>query len=142
VLDDVERRRFLVEPARKDPAPFLVRLLDVDLDERTGQLFFFPRRRRLARAQPNDHVLPAHRLAGMKRDRLHDAVALVEHAEHCDALRHRRHAALPVCGRRSLLGRRQRRVSALLALAARSERKRSWQKCSDGAHAYSGIHGS
>jgi hypothetical protein len=35
----------------------------------------------------------------MKRDRLNDAVALVENAEDCDALRHRRHAALPGGGR-------------------------------------------
>jgi len=30
----------------------------------------------------------------MKRDILHDAVALVEDAEHRDALRHRRHSGL------------------------------------------------
>jgi hypothetical protein len=98
VLDDVERRRFLVKPAGKNPVPALVGLLHVDLDERTGQLLLLPRCSRLARAQPHDDVLPAHRLARVQRDILDDAVALVEDAEDGYALRHRSHAALAVGG--------------------------------------------
>jgi hypothetical protein len=118
MLDDVERRRFLVEPAREDAGPALVRLLDIDLDEGAGQLFVFPRRGRLARPQAHDHVLPADRLAGMQRNRLNDAIALVEQAQNRDALRHRRDAALAVRRRGGLARRRQRRILAFLALAA------------------------
>jgi hypothetical protein len=142
VLDDVERRRFLVEPPGEDPVPALVGLLHVDLDERAGQLLLFPRRGRLARPQPYDDVLPAHRLAGVERDILDDAVALVEDAEHGDALRHRRHAALAVGGRGGLPRRRQGLVGRLAALPARGERKRSDQGYDGCLHAYSGIQGS
>jgi hypothetical protein len=96
----------------------LVRLLDVDLDERSGKLLLFPRRGRLARPKPHDHVLPAHRLAGVQRDRLDDTVSLVEHAQHRDPLRHRSDAALAVGRGSGLPRRRQRRVLTLLALAA------------------------
>jgi len=102
-------------------------LLDVDLHECACQLLVFPRRRRLARAEPDDHVLPTHRLTGMESNRLDDSVALVEHAEHRDSLRHRSHAALAMRGRRGLLCRRQRCILALLALAARGERERDEQ---------------
>jgi len=78
----------------------------------------------------------------MQRDRLDDAVALVEHAEHGDALSHRRHAALPVRGRCGLLRLRQGRILPLLALAARGERERGQQEGRTQAHAYSGIQGS
>jgi len=98
VLDHVERGRFLVKPSREGAGPFLVRLLDVDLDESAGQLLRFPRRGRFAGAEPDDHVFPANRLAGMERDRLYDAVALIENAERCDALRHRRDSAFAVGG--------------------------------------------
>jgi hypothetical protein len=140
VLDGVERRRFFIQPAREHPAPAFVRLLNVDLDESAGQFLGFPWRGRLARAQPHDHVLPAHRLTRVKRDRLDDAVALVEDAEHGHALRHRGHAALARRGRGDLSAARRRRI--LLALAARCERKHDQQRSSNPAHDYSGIQGS
>jgi hypothetical protein len=74
-------------------------LLDVDLDEGAGQFFGLPRSGRFASAKPHNHVLPARRLAGVERDVLDDPVALVEDAEHGDALRHRRHSTLTVRGR-------------------------------------------
>jgi hypothetical protein len=94
VLDDVQRRRFLVEPAGKSPLPFPVRPLHVDLDKGAGEFFRLPRCSRFASAQADDHILPARRLAGMKRDVLDDAVALVEDPEHRHALRHRRNSGL------------------------------------------------
>jgi hypothetical protein len=142
MLDDVERRRFLVEPAREDAVPVLVRLLHVELDERAGQLLLFPGGGRLAGTQAHDHILPANRLAGMQRHRLDDAVALVEDAQHRDPLRHRRDAALAIGGRGGLARRGQWGVLPLLALAARGERKRGQQECGAQAHAYSGIQGS
>ena len=51
VLDDVERRRFLVEPAGEDPLPVPVGPLHIELDEGAGQLLRLPRRGRLAGAQ-------------------------------------------------------------------------------------------
>jgi hypothetical protein len=119
-----------------------VRLLHVELDERARQFLIFPRRRRFARAQAHDHVLPPNRLAGMKRDVLDDPVALVEDAEHRDALRHRRDAALPCGVRRAPAGDGRRGVLLLRGLAARGERQRKEQRCSDYPHAYSGIQGS
>jgi hypothetical protein len=142
VFDDVERRRFLVEPAREDAAPAAVRLLDVDLHERAGQLLVFPWRGRLAGAQPDDRVLPAHRLAGVERDVLDDPVALVEDSEHCDALRHRGDAAFAVRRRGGLPGGGQRGIRLVRTLVARRKRERSEQQCRGGLHAYSGIQGS
>jgi hypothetical protein len=141
MLDDVERRRFLVKPSGEHPVPALVRLLDVDLDEGAGQLFLLPRSGRLARPKPHDHILPPHRLAGMERHRLDDAVALVEHAQHRHALGHGSDSALPIRGRSGLPRRWQRGIFALL-LAARDERERGEERCAGGSHAYSGIQGS
>jgi hypothetical protein len=93
VLDDVEPRRFLVEPAREDPAENLrARIADVDLDEGAGQLLHFPGRGRLAGAKPHDDVAGADRLARVQREFAHLAVALVEQPQHRDALGHRRGA--------------------------------------------------
>jgi hypothetical protein len=94
MLDDVERRAFLIDPAREHPVPVLVGALDVDLDEGAGQFLQLPRRRRLAGAQANDDVLDPDRLAGLQGDVADDAVALVEQAEDRDPLGHRRDAGL------------------------------------------------
>jgi hypothetical protein len=141
VLDDVERRRFLVEPAREDAAPALVGALHVDLDEGAGQFLFLPRRGRLARLEAHDHVFPARRLAGTERDVLDDAVALVEDAEHGDALRHRRHALLAGAARPAV-PRGGRRFILFGAAVARRKRERDQQRCGNRAHFYSGIQGS
>jgi hypothetical protein len=144
VLDDVERRRFLVEPAREDAVPAAVGLLDVELDEGAGQLLLFPGRGGLAGAQSDDDVLPAHRLTGPESHILHDAVALVEDAQDGHALRHRSHAALPRRGCRNLSagGGGDVLLRLLFAAPAGSERQRHQQRCSEPPHAYSGIQGS
>ena len=67
VLDDVERRAFLVQPARERPPPVLVDAAHVDLHERAGQLLLLPRRGLLAGAQPHDDVADPRRLAGLQR---------------------------------------------------------------------------
>jgi hypothetical protein len=143
VLDHVQRRRFLVQPAGEDPRRLPVRALHVDLDERAGQLLFLPRRGRLAGAQPNQHVLPPHRLARVKRDILHQSVALVEDAQHRDPLGHGRHSGLIGAGRHRGVGDHRTRVILLLGLAAaRGERQRDRQRGRAPDHGYSGIHGS
>jgi hypothetical protein len=76
----------------------LVRSAHINLNERSGQLLFFPWSRRFAGPQPNDDVLPADRLPWVKRDILDDSVALVEDAEHRHPLRHRRDSAFAVGG--------------------------------------------
>jgi hypothetical protein len=63
VLDDVERRRFLVKPARKYLAPFVVGTIDDQLDKRTGQLLAFPRLGLVARFKADDSIADADRLA-------------------------------------------------------------------------------
>jgi hypothetical protein len=89
MLDDVERGRFLVEPAREDPLEAAVRNAHVELDEGPGQLLRFPGRGRLAGAQAHDHVPDADRLARLHLEVARDAVPLVEEPEHRHALRHR-----------------------------------------------------
>ena len=116
--------------------------MDVDLDEGAGELLRLPRGSRLARAQPNDHVLPADRLARMERDILDDAIPLVEDSEHRDSLRHRSDAGLAgpdwrrrigdYWSRRILLGR-------LLAAGGDSQHRQDCERSS--GHVYSGIHG-
>lgn len=88
--DDVERRPFLVEPARKHPLPTLVDLLNVKLNECAGIMFGLPGRGLLARAQPDDDIADAQRLARFQGQIAADAVTLVEQADDGDALRHRR----------------------------------------------------
>ena len=91
VLDDVERGRFLVEPARED-APELLgrRFAHVELDEGAGQLLHLTGRARLAGAQADDDVAEPDRLARPDGELAHLAVAFVEQPQHGDALGHRR----------------------------------------------------
>jgi hypothetical protein len=120
--------------------PALVAALDVDLDERPGQLLFFPRSSRLARPEANDHVFPPSRLTGMERDILHDPVALVEDSKDRDALGHGRDVRLVRARRRRLL--RGNLIRLLGAAAACRQPKRNQQRCGELSHAYSGIQGS
>jgi len=92
MLDHVEPRRFLVEPAGENPLHPVLRIEDIDLDEGAGQPLHLPGRGRLAGAKPQDDVPGADRLAGAQLDVARDAVALVEQAEHRHPLRHRRRA--------------------------------------------------
>jgi hypothetical protein len=142
MLDDVERRRFLVEPAGKHPSPTPVRPLDVDLDERAGQFFFLPRRGGLACAKAHDDVLPTHRLAGMERNILNNPVALVEDGEHRDALAHRGHARSIGTERHRLIADHRLRRILLVTLAARGKSEGDQQRNGETLHVYSGIQGS
>jgi hypothetical protein len=142
VLDHVQRRRFLVQPAGEDALHFFVGALDVDLDERAGQLFFLPRGGGLAGAQAHEQILPARGLAGVQRDVFDDAVALVEDAEHRDALGHRRNSRRAHPLRDGGVSGRPLPLRFLLAAAARGERQRDQERCGCLKHAYSGIQGS
>ena len=117
-------------------------MLHIDLDKSAGQFLLFPWSGRLTRAKANDHVLPSNRLAGVKRDILDDAVALVENAEHRSALGHWSDAALAIRGRGNLAPAPQGSILTRPALAARGEREGGEQGCSDVLHVYSGIQGS
>jgi hypothetical protein len=142
MLDDIERRRFLVEPAREHSRPCLVRALNVDLDKGAGQFFLFPRRARFASAQPHDHVFPADRLAWVQGDVLDDAVSLVEDREHRDALPHRRDARLVDSDRRrGIADHRGRRILFGRLLAARRKRHHCQDRERSFAHVYCGIQG-
>jgi len=91
MLDHVERRTFLVDPARKHASPIAVSTLDVELDEGTGQPLGFPRRGRIARAKPDQRILGTDRLARLQREITDDAVALVEQGDHRHTVGHRRY---------------------------------------------------
>jgi len=140
VLNDVERRRFFVKPARENPVPALVRTPHINLHEGAGQLLFLPRRGRFAGAKADNDILPADRLAGTKSDVLDDPVALVEDSQDGDPLRHRGHPALASRSRRHS---RPRHARILLGiLAASGQRERNQQGRGKPIHVYSGIHGS
>jgi hypothetical protein len=143
VLDDVQRRRLLVNPAGEDPLPAFVGALDIELDKGARQLLGFPRCRGLAGAQPDNRVLDPHRPAGTQNDVADDPVALVEKTEHRHALCHGGDAGQIVRGLRQADG-ACRRLAALLgvALAARGGKQGQRQdyRCGN-AHAQSGIQG-
>jgi hypothetical protein len=89
MLDDVERRRFLVNPTGEHPPPARIRLLNVELKESAGKLFILPRRGRFTSAQAHDHIFYANRHSGLHLKIPDDAVALVEQADHRDPVLHR-----------------------------------------------------
>ncbi len=142
MLDDVERRTFLVQPARKDPPPATVGLLDVKLDERAGQPLILPRRGGFAGAQPHDRIAHADRLTRLQGDVANDAVALVEQPEHGDPLGHRRHADGGVDRARHI---DRHRIAVIARLIGRrlpvAAGKRDQRRDRDErpAHAYSGV---
>jgi hypothetical protein len=149
VLDDVEPRRFLVEPARKDPPEGLgTRIADVDLDEGTGQLLHLPGRRRLAGAQPHDDIAGADRLARVQGEFTHLAVALVEQPQHRDSLGHRRRPGRQLGdGLRDVDGLDFFRILVVLLLGALrraggegESSRQSWNRAAR-RHAQSGTHG-
>jgi len=139
MLDDVERRRFLVDPTRKGAFPAAAGLLHVQLDERAGQFLIFPWRAGFAGAQADDRVLDLGRLARLQGNVTDDTVALVEEAQNRDALGHWGHAddsATPHhigadgCGACLLCG---------IAIAAGSSERDHHNK-NDKTHAQSGFH--
>ena len=91
MLDHVERRALLVQPACKHPLPIGIGAAHVELDEGPGQPLGFPRRGRIARAEADQRILGADRLARFQREVADDAVTLVEQSDDRHALGHRRH---------------------------------------------------
>ena len=124
MLNDVERGRFLIEPARKNTVPAPVGLLNIDLNKGARQFLLFPRSGRFTSAEAHDHVLPTNRLARVKRDILNDAVALVENAQNRGALRHGCDPALAIGRRWYLASACQGSILSRAALAARGEHER------------------
>ena len=144
MLDDVERRRFLVQPAREHPLPAPVGALDVQLDESAGQRLTFPRGGGLAGAQAHDDILDPHRLAGPKRQVADDSVALVQQPEHGDSLRHRGDSGLLARGLGDVGGHRPPGRLALgvpVAIAAAGAERHNDRRGNAGPHAQSGVQG-
>jgi len=73
-----------------DAVPLLVDFEHIDLDEGASQLIGFPGRGLVAGLEADDHVADPHRLARLHLELAGLAVALVEDAEHRDAVLHRR----------------------------------------------------
>jgi len=91
VLDHIAFGPFLEQPARKDTIPFVVALiLHGQLDEGTGFGRVFPWRRLFAGAQADDRATDPRGVAGLHLKLADQSVALVEQADHRDALFHRR----------------------------------------------------
>jgi hypothetical protein len=90
VLDHVQRRCLLEQPARKHPSPFLVAAKDNHLDECAGQLVLFPGLGLVAGAQFDDDIVDADALPRFEVKIARQAIAFVQYAQCCNALRHRR----------------------------------------------------
>jgi hypothetical protein len=132
MLNHVERRRILEQPAGKDLAPGqravgIGPFLDKDLHEGPGLGRALPRQGPLAGGEPDDDIADPPRLAGLQHDVLGDIVALVEQAERGDAVLDRgavfafdrRHAGLG----RDVFGNFGSRGIGLIAAAARGQQK-------------------
>jgi len=140
MLDDIQRRRFLVDPARENAVPALVELEDVQLQESAGQLFIFPWRSGFAGAEPNDRVLHPHRHAGFHPDVADDAVALVEKRNHRDPLAHRRNVRVLARSCSCFRKLDSATLVLVLALAPSGEQQRQQRARNDGSsHAQSGV---
>jgi hypothetical protein len=140
MLDDVERRRFLIDPARKDALPAAAGLLHIQLDERAGQFLIFPRRARFAGAQADDRVPDLDRLARLQGQVADDAVALVEEAQNRDSIGHRRYpndSATPYHIGAGCSG--AGRLLARIAITAGGGERDHHHK-NDKTHAQSGFH--
>ena len=140
MLDDIQRRRLLVEPAREDPPPALVGLFDVELDERPGERRTFPRRSRFACAQADDDVADAQGLAGLHGQVADDAVALVEQADHCDALGHRGLADILQYRSVTRIDHRAAFVGLGRAVTAREQHRDGGDRQAGATHGYCGVH--
>jgi hypothetical protein len=141
VLDDVERRRLLIDPAGEYAPPLPIAALDLKLEEGSRELLALPGRRRLARQQPDDGVFQPHRLSRPHCQIAHDPVALVENADHRDSLGHRSDPGFGSGEHIGALRLFRLLLGRLVAAATReNERKRDHQR-SRSHRDYSGIQG-
>jgi hypothetical protein len=92
MLDDVAIWPFLEQPSRKCPVPAVVAMLQHEqLDERALFLWHFPLGSPLTGTQAHNRPADADALAGLERDFANQAIALIQQAQHSNALGHRRH---------------------------------------------------
>jgi hypothetical protein len=140
MLDDVERRAFLVQPTREYADPVAVRALDVELDERAGERVVVPRRTGLARAKPHHRVLDPDRLARLESQVADDPVALVEKAEDGHPLGHWGDARKVAVGRARNVDRDRGFRRRRLVLGIASRKRDDSRQGESSAHAYSGFH--
>jgi len=77
-----------------DAVPLLVELEHIDLHKGAGELVRFPGRGLVAGPEADDHIADPHRLARLQLEFARFAVALVEDAEHGDAVLHRRRSRI------------------------------------------------
>ena len=145
MFNDIERRAFLVQPARENAGPASAGLLDVKLDEGACQAVIFPWGRRIARTQAHDRIPKADRLSRLEDDIADDPVTLVEQPEHRDALRHRRHPRHRFDRLRRVDRYRIGAVGGLTGIAratiaARAKREHEGQRDQTPGQDYSGFH--
>jgi hypothetical protein len=90
MLDDVQRGRFLEQPARENLAPFVVGTMDDKLDERPGKLVFFPWFGLVAGFQADNGIPDMNRVAGPHPQIARQAVTFVQYADDRNPFGHRR----------------------------------------------------
>jgi hypothetical protein len=91
MLHDIAVGPFAEQPAGKIAPPFAVGTAShIQLHEGPGFLHIFPWRAGFAGLKPHDRVAHPQRFARFHRQVAGQAVALVEQADHCRALCHRR----------------------------------------------------
>jgi hypothetical protein len=113
------------------------------LHESARELFLLPWRGRLARAEANRDVLHANGLPRLQRQVANDPVALVQQAEHRNALGHRGHSGNVPGPARHVERDGLISLDFILTIAGRSrDEQRQRQICSASPHAWSGFHAS
>ncbi len=92
MLHDVQFGPFAEQPAGKATLPFAITFEREELDERAGICGHFPSRGLFAGTQAHHGTANADGFARLHFKVTHNAVALVQQADHGDALGHRRGA--------------------------------------------------
>lgn len=152
MLDDVTFGPLLEQPARKDAIPFIVALfLNGQLDEGAGFGRILPRCGLFAGAQAHDRPADAQTVAGLHLQLADQPVALVEQADHRDALFHRGRAfdAADFLAHRFGLAELRARLAGAFAVTAaitrrergRHEQRRQRDAREDGLHRFQSAPG-
>jgi hypothetical protein len=90
MLNDIERRRFLIQPARKHLAPFVVGPTHDQLDKAARQLLAFPRLGLVTGFKADNRVADPHRLPWFHLKVARQTIAFIEKSDRRNALGHRR----------------------------------------------------
>jgi hypothetical protein len=88
MLDNIERRRFFIKPARKHLAPFVVGAAHDQLDKTTRQLLAFPRLGLVTSFKADHSIADPHGLTRFHLNIARQTIAFIENAKRRDSLVH------------------------------------------------------